>query len=120
MGDAPGEDAAEDDASPEERKFLGFSITNDGSQRQIAPKALERFKMRVRDLTRRTRGVSVPQLIEPLARYLVGWRAYLCRRSEPEERTSAHHGAPSTGRPASFQAPTPPSRIPAFWKPLAW
>ena len=63
-------------ARPEERKFLGFSIANDGSERRIAPKALERFKVRVRELTRRTRGVSLPQLIEPLARYLIGWRGY--------------------------------------------
>jgi RNA-directed DNA polymerase len=63
-------------ARPVERKFLGFSITNDGSQRQIAPEALERFKMRIRELTQRTRGVSLPKLIEPLARYLIGWRGY--------------------------------------------
>src|SRR5215472_13960751 len=63
-------------ARPEERKFLGFSIANDGSQRQIAPKAIQRFKARVRELTYRTRGVSLTTLIEPLARYLIGWRGY--------------------------------------------
>ena len=63
-------------ARPEERKFLGFRITNDGSQRQIAPQAIERFKTRVRELTRRTLGVSVPQLVEKLAPYLIGWRGY--------------------------------------------
>ena len=64
-------------ARPAERKFLGFSISNDGSERRIASKALERFKTRVRELTSRTRGVSVDQLIKPLARYLIGWRGYL-------------------------------------------
>ena len=63
-------------AQPEERRFLGFRITNDGRQRQIAPQALDRFKMRVRRLTRRTLGVSLPQLVEKLAPYLVGWRGY--------------------------------------------
>ncbi len=63
-------------ARPEERKFLGFSITNDGSQRQIAPKAIQRFQRRIRELTRRTLGMSLAQLIEPLARYLRGWRGY--------------------------------------------
>jgi RNA-directed DNA polymerase len=63
-------------ARPEERKFLGFSITNDGRQRQIAPKAVQRFKLRVRELTRRTSGVSLVTLVEPLARYLIGWRGY--------------------------------------------
>jgi RNA-directed DNA polymerase len=43
-------------ARPEERKFLGFSISNDGSQRRIAPKALDKFKAQIRDMTRRTRG----------------------------------------------------------------
>ena len=63
-------------ARPEERKFLGFRITNDGSQRQISPQAIQRFKTRVRELTRRTLGVSLAQLIERLARYLIGWRGY--------------------------------------------
>ena len=38
-------------ARPEERKFLGFSIANDGSERRIAPQALAKFKARIRDLT---------------------------------------------------------------------
>ena len=45
-------------ARPEERKFLGFSISNDGSERRIAPKALDKFKTQIRDMTRRTRGIS--------------------------------------------------------------
>jgi len=63
-------------ARPEERKFLGFSISNDGSERRIAPKALDKFKTQVRDMTRRTRGISLPQLIEELTPYLIGWRGY--------------------------------------------
>ena len=63
-------------ARPEERKFLGFSIANDGGQRHIAPKAIQKFKARIRELTCRTRGVSLTMLIEPLARYLIGWRGY--------------------------------------------
>ncbi len=63
-------------ARPAEREFLGFSLSNDGSERRIAPQAVARFKRRVRDLTKRTRGVSLSQLIEPLAQYLIGWRGY--------------------------------------------
>src|SRR6202040_120833 len=63
-------------AQPEARKFLGFSISNDGSERRIAPKALDKFKTQVRDMTRRTRGISLPQLIEQLTPYLIGWRGY--------------------------------------------
>jgi len=63
-------------ARPEARKFLGFSISNDGSERRIAPQALAKFKTRVRELTRRTRGLSLGQLIAELAPYLIGWRGY--------------------------------------------
>ena len=63
-------------ARPGERKFLGFSISNDGSERRIAPKALERFKARIRELTSRTSGVSLEKLIKRLAPYLIGWRGY--------------------------------------------
>src|SRR6267154_896995 len=63
-------------ARPEERKFLGFSISNDGGERRIAPKALDKFKAQIRDMTRRTRGISLQQLIEDLTPYLIGWRGY--------------------------------------------
>jgi RNA-directed DNA polymerase len=63
-------------ARPEERKFLGFSISNDGSERRIAPKALDKLKARIRDLTRRTRGKSLPQVVEELRPYLMGWHSY--------------------------------------------
>src|ERR1700676_4572812 len=63
-------------ARPEERKFLGFSILNDGSERHIAANALGKFKAQIRDMTRRTRGISLPQLVKELAPYLLGWRGY--------------------------------------------
>jgi RNA-directed DNA polymerase len=63
-------------ARPEERKFLGFSISNDGSERRIAPKALDTFKTRLREQTSRIRGLSLSQIIEELTPYLVGWRSY--------------------------------------------
>ena len=63
-------------ARPEERKFLGFSISNDGSERRIAPKALDKFKERIREMTSRTRGLSLSQIIEDLTPYLIGWRGY--------------------------------------------
>jgi RNA-directed DNA polymerase len=63
-------------ARPEERKFLGFSISNDGSERHIAPNALNKFKAQIRDVTRRTRGISLPQMVKELVPYLLGWRGY--------------------------------------------
>ena len=46
------------------------------SERRIAPKALDRFRERIREQTGRTRGLSLPQIIEDLAPYLIGWRGY--------------------------------------------
>jgi hypothetical protein len=47
-------------ARPEERTFLGFTFTRHEDspelRRAIAPKALRRFKNRVREITRRNRG----------------------------------------------------------------
>jgi len=64
-------------ARPHTRKFLGFTFSDRVQvKRRIAPKALARFKDRIRELTQRTRGVSVAQLIGPLKRYLTGWRGY--------------------------------------------
>jgi RNA-directed DNA polymerase len=64
-------------ARPVERKFLGFSFTwNREPKRRISPKAIARFKQRVRELTRRTRGVSVEMMVTQLSRYLIGWRGY--------------------------------------------
>ena len=64
-------------ARPQERKFLGFSFsTGPEVKRIIAPKALERFKHRIRETTRRAKGVSMETTIEELAPYLRGWRSY--------------------------------------------
>lgn len=64
-------------AKPQERKFLGFSFTSGKElKRKIAPKALERLKGRVREITRKAKGRSMAQVIGELARYLRGWRAY--------------------------------------------
>ena len=64
-------------AKPSVRKFLGFSFTY-GSEprRRIAPQALVRFKARVRELTRRTCGRSLKQIVKELSVYLTGWRGY--------------------------------------------
>jgi RNA-directed DNA polymerase len=58
---------------PSKRKFLGFSfIWRRELRRRIAPKAIARFKQRVRELTRRTRGVKVETMVAQLSRYLRG------------------------------------------------
>jgi len=71
-------------ARPWERKFLGFSFTmNREPKRRIAPKAVLRFKERVRELTRRTRGISIERMAEELARYLRGWVGYFGKCQTP-------------------------------------
>jgi len=69
---------------PQERKFLGFSFTWEREpRRRIAPKAIARFKKRIRELTRRTRGVSIERMAEELSRYLRGWLGYFGRCQTP-------------------------------------
>jgi RNA-directed DNA polymerase len=71
-------------ARPWERKFLGFSFTN-GRQpkRRIAPKAVGRFKERIRELTYRTRGVSIERMTGDLTQYLRGWLGYFGKCETP-------------------------------------
>jgi RNA-directed DNA polymerase len=72
-------------ARPQERKFLGFSFTTGPEvKRVIAPKALDRFKQRIREITRRAKGVSMQTTIEELAPFMRGWRSYFGFCETPE------------------------------------
>ena len=73
-------------ARPQERKFLGFSFAaGPAIKRTIAPKSLERFKQRIRGITRRAKGASMKATMEELARYMLGWRGYFGFCETPEE-----------------------------------
>src|SRR5437588_1998500 len=51
-------------AQPQEQKFLGFSFTAGPEvKRVVAPKALDRFKRRIREITRQAKGVSIKTAI---------------------------------------------------------
>jgi RNA-directed DNA polymerase len=66
-------------ASVFERTFLGYAFgraPNAGVKRKVAAKALDRLKARLRQLTRRTRGRSMGQIVEELRAYLLGWKQY--------------------------------------------
>jgi RNA-directed DNA polymerase len=64
-------------AQPGQRKFLGFSFTGGREpRRRIAPKAIARFKARILEQTRRTRGISLQQMVKDLTTYLRGWLGY--------------------------------------------
>src|ERR1700749_2592781 len=72
-------------ARPQDRKFLGFSFTaGPDIKRTIAPKSLERFKRRIREITRRAKGVSIKTTMEELATYMRGWRGYFGFCETPE------------------------------------
>ena len=59
-------------ARPVERKFLGFSFSNNKEpKRRIAPKVLLRCKQKIRELTRRTRGIRLEQMLKELTAYLI-------------------------------------------------
>ena len=64
-------------AQPQQRKFLGFSFTAGPEvKRLIAPKALNQFKQRIREITRRAKGVSIKTTMDELAPFMRGWRGY--------------------------------------------
>ena len=64
-------------ARPWHRSFLGFTVKDDPAFRRcIADKAVTRFKDRVRELTRRHRGVSLEKMIADLNPFVRGWAGY--------------------------------------------
>jgi RNA-directed DNA polymerase len=76
-------------ARPQDRKFLGFSFTAGPEVRRvIAPKALDRFKGRIREITARAKGVSIDTTIKELAPYMRGWRGYFGFCETPEVLSS--------------------------------
>lgn len=61
------------------RKFLGYSlwVTPKGEvKRLVSGKALATFMQRIRELTRRSGGRSISEVIERLRSYVLGWKAY--------------------------------------------
>jgi RNA-directed DNA polymerase len=62
-------------APVQERQFLGYRILWDG-RLAIAPRSLERAKRRIRQITRRNRGISLEQMMGELNSYLTGWVTY--------------------------------------------
>ena len=61
------------------RKFLGYSLwvaRGRVVKRKVAEKPLATFKQRARQLTRRSGGRSMQQVVDGLRPYLLGWKAY--------------------------------------------
>ena len=61
---------------PSERKFLGYSFSNDGEKRKIAPRSVQKVKEKIREQSGRSGGKSLRQVIEGLSGYLRGWYSY--------------------------------------------
>jgi RNA-directed DNA polymerase len=59
----------------EERKFLGYRLLA-GGKLAIAAESLARAKDRIREITRRSKGVSLSRMISELNSYVTGWVTY--------------------------------------------
>ncbi len=69
------------------RKFLGYELwVAKGREVKcaVAYKALDNFKARIRQLTRRSGGRSLGQVVEKLRPYLLGWKAYFGMAQTPK------------------------------------
>ena len=61
---------------PAKRKFLGFTVSRKGALLKVADKAIDKLKARIRELTRRTRGRRLTDIVAELRETLLGWKAY--------------------------------------------
>jgi RNA-directed DNA polymerase len=69
------------------RKFLGYSFwvaKGREIKRRVADKPMATFKQRIRELTRRSGGRSMAQVIQKLRPYLLGWKAYFSLAQTPK------------------------------------
>ena len=69
------------------RKFLGYALwVAKGREVKcaVAHKAVDNFKARIRQLTRRCGGRSMSQVVERLRPYLLGWKAYFGMAQPPK------------------------------------
>jgi RNA-directed DNA polymerase len=68
------------------RKFLGYSLwvaSGGVVKRKVAAKPLLAFKHRIRELTRRSGGRSMKEVVERLRPYMLGWKAYFGMAQTP-------------------------------------
>ena len=61
---------------PAKRKFLGFTVSRRDARLKVADPAIGKLKARVRELTRRTRGRRLSDIVAELRETLLGWKAY--------------------------------------------
>jgi len=61
---------------PWNRVFLGITFSRKGQRIKVSDKAIQKLKTKVRELSRRTRGHSLLQIVAELKKSLLGWKAY--------------------------------------------
>ena len=91
---------------PRNRKFLGFTVTRGDARIKVAAKAIESFKTKIRELTRRTRGHRLADIVQELKTALTGWKAYFgitevlipLREIDKWVRYAATHGSNGAAR----------------------
>ena len=69
------------------RKFLGYELWVAKVREvrcAVAHKAMDNFKARIRQLTRRSGGRSMEQVVQRLRPYLLGWKAYFGLAQTPK------------------------------------
>ena len=84
---------------PAKRRFLGFTVSRTGAKLKVADKAIDKLKQRVRELTRRTRGHRLADIVAELRVTLLGWKTkfqwrltFAERRLSEAARTKAYFG----------------------------
>jgi len=69
------------------RKFLGYALWAAKGREvkcAVAHKAMDNFRARIRQLTRRSGGRSMEQVVQRLRPYLLGWKAYFGLAQTPK------------------------------------
>jgi len=66
-------------------EYLGFKFVGKRVTIKVAPKKLKTFKRRIRELTGRSRGLSMKRRLTELRRYLRGWIGYFGLAQQVED-----------------------------------
>ena len=61
---------------PGNRKFPGFTVSRGDAKIKVAPKTNETLKAKIRELTCRTRGRRLSDIVQALKTALTGWKSY--------------------------------------------
>ena len=61
---------------PEEFEFLGFAFRKSRATINVSTKSVQRFKHRIREITGRSRGISMEHRLSLLRSYVRGWMGY--------------------------------------------